>query len=176
MRKPNFWQMIVSFNNLSRKNERKLQKRIERALKQCIGSKNFTHEHAIKPNYRRGVPDGTLYLKGTKGALELKYTKASGYKYSKHLTQVLCYHLLQEQYKVLFLVSETYFDYILVDENKEAIRVFKSKYGEHLKTYIPRTISENVETDPNLFKIHRHIINENTDLREILSKVINYFE
>lgn len=176
MKSVNLYKGILNFNSKTKKNETILQLELENIIKDCVGYFNFKHDKIAKLNSRTGVPDGIMYLKNTKAAFELKYTLSSKYNYGSQLTQVLCYYLLDTSFKVLFLVSEHYFDYLFIDENIEAINEFKSKYEKDLYTYSPRTIADNVHSNPNMFKIYKNVLDENFDLKTILEQIIKHFE
>lgn len=176
MKSVNLYKGILNFNSRIKKNETNLQLELESIITECVGSLNFAHYRISKFNSKNGIPDGIIYLNNTKAAFELKYTLSSKYSYNSQLTQVLCYYLLDNSFKVLFLVSENYFDYLFIDENVEIIESFRNKYEKDLLTYSPRTIADNVYTNANQFNIHKNKLDEHFDLKSVLEKIIKHFE
>lgn len=167
-----FYKGIINFNSKTNKKEKDLQKEIESYFKKYLKRIKFTHKHLTSTKYKTGIPDGILYYKMSRCLFELKYTHSSGYNYKRQLIQGICYYLLDPSSKVIILASEKYFDYIKVDENLGVINKYKDKLLSYLKDFSPRVVADNVEINDE-FIIHRNIVNEEINLKEIINRIFN---
>lgn len=126
---------------------------------------------------KRGTCDGIVRFKFDSNIIEFlgiqeckKELKRTSIKYPRQILQALLYAVQLPDCKVLIINSENYFDYIIIDENKEYILNKREELLAILKEARPSDgykICDFVEDLRNL-KIHTNDIPEKSELDKIM--------
>lgn len=157
---------------------------IESTFNYWIQICTYSKVKSLKIPCKRGITDGVFEFLGFRnkhigwGVQEVKRKiKRGSAKYTHQFLQNVAYiSQLDETSKidVIILNSESYFDYIFVNENKELLNTLYNQIKNLLLLESPCNIHKCITYDMSRLKIHRYNIDENFNLKDPLEDIYKH--
>lgn len=134
---------------------------------------------AIKKCFKRGTTDGLLRFRYEGNIIEFygiqeckRNIKRNSAAYKYQVIQALLYYIQLSECKVLIINSANYFDYIIIDENKEFLNNIQDRLSDLLCIGSPSTVCKNCPINIiNNLKIHTCDVPDEIKINNIMLNI-----